>query len=141
MIGLTQVHNQLLQMFTFKVAYQANHIAPYTSCYTNTGGSACIQKITYSISSHLWSPWKLKEFHFLEAKFKLIIFLWASWLHLWNKIKRNTGWLAYCFFVLLFQESRPFISNENDCDQEKKNYIHEKARWLLLFFEKSITSE
>lgn len=23
MIGLTQVHNQLLQMFTFKVAYQA----------------------------------------------------------------------------------------------------------------------
>ena len=42
-IGLIQVHNQM-QMFTFKVAYQANHIAPYTSCYINTGGSAGIQK-------------------------------------------------------------------------------------------------
>ncbi|XP_015763492.1 PREDICTED: sodium-coupled monocarboxylate transporter 1-like isoform X2 [Acropora digitifera] len=56
-----------------------------------------------------------------------LLFDYSKVAALWRRSVPDINMLTHSQ-VKSTEESKPFISNENDCDQEKKNYIHEKAR-------------
>lgn len=118
------------------------HIKPITLHLTQAATSTLEAVLAYknhhSISNHLWSARKTKEFHFLEVNFKLIIFSEPPGLHLWNKITRDTGWHIVSLFYYfrkaghLFQMKMTVIKKsktnslrkQDDCYHFLKNLSH-----------------